>query len=131
MTSWPRAQVVELDLGADVDAQLAAAGEDVDGAVVVALEEDAEAGRRLRQPVDLLLERHDLVAGLAQGRREALVLGGDGRQRPLGVGEPQLETAGLRGRVGQAAPQVVTSASRNLTCSASSRALRTAPLEAS
>jgi hypothetical protein len=43
------------------------AGEDVDRVVLVAGEEGAEAGRRLGQPVDLLLELHDLVAGLAQG----------------------------------------------------------------
>ena len=99
-------QGVELDGGADVDAQLAAAGEDVDGVVLVALDEGAEAGRRLGEPVDLLLQLHDLVAGLAQGLGEALVLGGDGGQRTLRVGEPELQTAGVAGRVGQAAPQV-------------------------
>ena len=43
-------------------------------------EEDAEAGRRLGEPVDLLLERHDLVAGLAEGLGEALVLRRDRRR---------------------------------------------------
>ena len=66
MTSWPGAQVVDVDVGADGDPQLAAAGEDVDRAVLVGAEEDAEAGRRLGEPVDLLLQRDDLVAGLAQ-----------------------------------------------------------------
>ena len=87
MTSWPRCKCVEVDAGADVDAQLAAAGEDVDRVVVVAGQEGAEAGRRLGQPVDLLLELGDLVAGLAQGLCEALVLGGDRSQGALGVGE--------------------------------------------
>ena len=69
-------------------------------------EEGAEAGRRLGEPVDLLLQLHDLVAGLAQRLGEALVLGGDGGQRALGVGEPQLEPAGVHRAVGQPAPQV-------------------------
>ena len=85
------AEVVEVDRGAHLDAQLAPAGEDVDGVVLVALQEDAEAGRRLGQPVDLLLQREDLVAGLAQGLREPLVLGGHRGQRALGVGEPLLD----------------------------------------
>ncbi len=99
MTSWPRASVVDVDARADVDPQLAAAGEDVDGVVLVAGQEGAEAGRRLGQPVDLLLELHDLVAGLAQGLGEPLVLRGHRGERALGVGEPQLEAAGAGGRV--------------------------------
>ena len=59
------AQLVLVDGGTDVDAQLAATGEDIDGAVAVQLKERAEAGRRLSEPVDLFLERNDLVAGLA------------------------------------------------------------------
>ena len=54
-----------------------------DGAVVVVLEEDAEAGRRLGQPVDLFLERDDLVARLAQRRRQPLVLGARGGELGL------------------------------------------------
>ena len=97
MTSWPRTQVVELDAGADGDPQLAAAGEDVDGVVLVAAEEDAEAGRRLGQPVDLLLEGHDLVAGLLEGRHQPLVLGGDRGEVRLQVGDPLLEHAARAG----------------------------------
>jgi hypothetical protein len=37
---------VELDVGADGDTQLPAAGEYVDGAVLVRREEDPESGRR-------------------------------------------------------------------------------------
>ena len=74
-------QFVGLDAGADVHPELAAPGEDVDGAVLVGLQEDSEAGRRLREPVDLLLEGHDLVAGLAERVGEPLVLA---RTRPPG-----------------------------------------------
>jgi hypothetical protein len=86
---------VEIDRRTDVHAQLAAAGEHVDGVVLVAGQEGAEAGRRLSQPVDLLLEGHDLVAGLAQGLGEAFVLGGDGGERPLGLGEALLDRTGV------------------------------------
>ena len=47
------------------------------------LEEDAEAGRRLSQPVDLFLQRDDLVARLAQRRRQPLVLGARGGELGL------------------------------------------------
>ena len=99
-------QVVEVDRGADVDPQLAAAGEHVDGVVLVAGQEGAEAGRRLREPVDLLLERHDLVAGLAQGLGETFVLGRDGGQRALGLGEPLLDGAGLHRALGEPAAEL-------------------------
>ena len=69
-------------------------------------EEGAEPGRRLREPVDLFLELHDLVAGLAQGLREAFVLGRDGRERTLRVGEAQLEAARVSGSVSQSTAQV-------------------------
>ena len=69
-------------------------------------EEGAEAGRRLGEPVDLLLERHDLVARLAEGLRQPLVLGGDGGQGALRVGEPELDAARVARRVLQAAAQV-------------------------
>ena len=107
MTSWPRTQVVELDAGAHGDPQLAAAGEDVDGAVVVAGEEDAEAGRRLGQPVDLFLERHDLVTRLLEGGDQALVLGGDRGEVGLQVADPLFERAQVAGRLGESAAQGV------------------------
>ena len=98
---------VEVDGRADVDAQLAAAGEHVDGVVLVAREERAEAGRRLGEPVDLLLELHDLVAGLAQRLGEAFVLRRHRREGALRVGEAQLEAAALHRPVGQAAAQIM------------------------
>ena len=65
------------------------------------LEEGAETGRRLGEPVDLLLELHDLVAGLAQRLGEALVLGRDSRERALRVGQAQLEAARMAGGISQ------------------------------
>ena len=59
-------ELVELDGGAHVDPHLPAAGEHVGGAVVTGRQEDAKARWRLGQPVDFLLERDDLVPGLAQ-----------------------------------------------------------------
>ena len=92
--------------GAHVHAQLAPAGEHVDRVVLVAAQEGAEAGRRLGEPVDLLLELHDLVAGLAQGLGQALVLRGDPGEGTLRVGQPELEAAREPGRVAQPAAQV-------------------------
>ena len=122
MTSWPRRSASISTLGADGDAQLAAAGEDVDGAVLVRLEEDAEAGRRLGEPVDLFLERDDLVAGLTQRRDQPLVLPGDLRQAGLRLGEPLLERRELRGvirRAGAAAGRPLLRAERSSESSAS------------
>ena len=70
-----------------------------------ALEEDAEAGRRLRQPVDLLLEGDDLVPGLAQGAGEPLVLRGHGGQAGLGLEQPLLEKPRLARGVREPATQ--------------------------
>lgn len=69
-------ELFELDAGADVHPELAAPGEDVGRAVLVGVQEDAEAGRRLCEPVDLFLQGHDLVAGLTQRIGEPLVLCG-------------------------------------------------------
>ncbi|CAB4966268.1 unannotated protein [freshwater metagenome] len=99
-------EAVELDGRADADPQLATPGEDVDGVVVVAAEEGAEAGRRLRQAVDLLLQRRDLVTGVAQRLRQALVLAGHRGQGPLRVGQAALEAARLPRCVLDATAQV-------------------------
>ena len=66
MTSWPLRSSLGLDGGTHGDAQLAAAGKDIDGAVVVASQEHAVARRRLRQPVDFFAQRDDLLAGFLQ-----------------------------------------------------------------
>ena len=65
----------------------------------------AEAARRLRQPVDLFLQRDDLVACLAQRSGEALVLAGDATQVRLGLAQPLLEQVRLPRRVGEPAAQ--------------------------
>ena len=57
-----------------------------DRTLLTAHELDALALNRLAGPVEL-------VAGLAQRLGEALVLRGDPGERPLGVGEPELEAA--------------------------------------
>ena len=61
-----RLELFQVDVRADVHAHLATAGEHVGGVVLLRGEEDAETGRRLRQPVDLLLQRDDLISCLAQ-----------------------------------------------------------------
>ena len=55
-TSWPRARLFELELGVQGDPHLAAAGEHVDGAVVVGGEERAVRRRRLGELLDLLAQ---------------------------------------------------------------------------
>src|SRR5262245_5450471 len=67
-------KLVHLDVGAHRDTQLPAAGEDVDSAVLTCLKEDPESSRRLGQPVDLLLQRDDLVARLLERRDQPFVL---------------------------------------------------------
>ena len=79
------------------DAQLAAGGEDVDGAVLEQLEEHAIAARRLRQSIDLLLERDHLVAGLAQRLGEALVALGQTGDPQLRLGKPVLQQTHMPG----------------------------------
>ena len=60
-----------IDVGAHRHAELATAGEDVDGAVVERLEKESVTGRRLCQPVDLILHGDDLGARFVQGRAQA------------------------------------------------------------
>ncbi len=99
------AQVVEFDAGADVHAEFASSGEDVGGAVLVRLEEDTEAGRRLCEPVDFFLEGHDLVAGLTERVRESLVLGGHSGQVGLQLDDPLFENPRVSRRVGELTSQ--------------------------
>ena len=84
-------QRVDVHGRADVHPELAAAGEDFDRAVFSGLEEHAEPGRRLCQPVDFLLEGDDLVPGLLEGGHQALVLAGDGREVRLYLVETLFE----------------------------------------
>ena len=85
---------------------LAAAGEDVDGAVVVLADDDAVGRRRLGQLVDLVAQRGDVLARLPQRVAELLVLGDGLGQLALGLEQPLLERAHPLGRVGEPGPQV-------------------------
>ncbi len=93
-------QRVDLDLGRHRDAQLAAGGEDVHGAVLEGLQEDAVAARRLGEPVDLLLEGDHLVAGLAQRLGQPVVAVAQRGDPTLRLGEPFLEHAHVPRRFG-------------------------------
>ena len=84
---------------------LAAAGEHVDGAVVVAGQEGAVGGRRLGQLVDLLPQGGDVLAGLAEGEGQPLVLGDGLLELPLGLEQLLLEGPDPLGRVLHAAAQ--------------------------
>ena len=91
---------LEVDGRTDVDPHLAAAGEHVRGPVLAGAEEHAERGRRLGQPVDLLLERDDLVARLPERACQSLVLAGHGRDARLGLAQPLLEQPDMARRIG-------------------------------
>ena len=55
-------------------AHLSTRGEDVDGAVVVEIDERAVDGGRLGQLLDLIAQRRDLIAGLLDGDRQLLIV---------------------------------------------------------
>ena len=78
-------------LGVQRDPHLAAAGEHVDGAVVVLADDRAVGRRRLGELVDLVAERGDVLARLAQGVGQLLVLG-----RPPGPAGPWSRAAAPR-----------------------------------
>ena len=100
-----RPQLLQLDRRADADAHLPAAGEHVGGAVLARLQEHAESRRRLGQPVDFLLERHDLVARLAERVGQPLILARDRSQAGFGLTQALLEKPGMPRRVSQPPPQ--------------------------
>ena len=109
-------QLVDVDLGRDRDAQLAAGGEDVDGAVVERLEEHAVAARRLGEPVDLLLERDHLVARLAQRVGEPVVAVVERGDAGLGLGEAVFEHAHVARRFGDLARAAARVPARGTRC---------------
>src|SRR6266851_5518858 len=96
-----RAQLAELHVRGYVHPHLAAAGEHVARVVLVRVQEDAEPGRRLGQPVHFFLQRDDLVACLTQRRRQSLILGGDPGEIPLGLAQPVFKEPDLPGRIRQ------------------------------
>ena len=104
-TSAPRSSGSSFELRVHRHAHLAAAGEHVDGAVVVVAEQRAVGRRRLGELVDLLAERGDVVARLPQGVGELLVLRHRLAQLALGLEQPLLERAHALGRVLEPPPQ--------------------------
>jgi hypothetical protein len=80
-------------LGVELDPHLATTGEDVDGAVVVVAEEGRVGRRRLGELLDLFAQRGDVLACLAQGVGELLVLGDRLGELALGLEQPLLEGA--------------------------------------
>lgn len=60
---------------------------------------------RLCEPVDLLLEGHDLVAGLPERVGEPLVLRGHARQVGLQLDDPLFENPRMTRRVGELTSQ--------------------------
>jgi hypothetical protein len=92
---------VDVHGGADVHPELAASGEHLDRAVVPGLQKDTEPGRRLCQPVDLLLEGDNLVPGLLQSGDQPLVLARQGGHLGLRLMETLFDDPGLPGGLGQ------------------------------
>ena len=87
------------------DAHLATGAEHVHGAVVVVAEERAVRRRRHRELLDLFAQRRDVLAGLTQRGREALVLGDGLGELALRLEQPLLEGPHPLGRVLEAAPE--------------------------
>jgi hypothetical protein len=71
-----RLERVSLDARVNVDLQLSPTGQQVHRAVDVGGQEDPVGCRRGRQLVDLLAQRHDLLAGLLEGGSQAILLAG-------------------------------------------------------
>src|SRR3546814_12126952 len=82
--------------GVDGDAHLAAAGVDVGGAVVVHAQERAVGRGRLGELVDLLAQRGDALARLAEGVAELLVLRDRLGQLALGLEQALLDRKSTR-----------------------------------
>ena len=98
-------ELVGVELGVDRDAHLAAARVDVDRAVVVAGQQRAVGRRRLGELVDLFAQGGDVLARLAQGVGELLVLGHRLGELALGLEQPLLERAHPLGGVLEAPAQ--------------------------
>ncbi len=100
----PALELLDLERRRHRHAQLAAAGEDVDRAVLVCGQEDAVAAGRLGEPVNLFLESDDLGPGFLEGRHEPVVVLGQSGQLRLRCREPFLELPDVSGAFGQLPP---------------------------
>ena len=98
-------ELVGLDVRVDVDPHLAAAGEHVDGAVVVLADHHAVRGRRPGELVDLVAQRGDVLARLAQRVAQLLVLRHRLGQLALGLEQALLEGPDPLGPVGHLAAE--------------------------
>ena len=98
-------QLLGLDVGMKVDPHLAAAGEHIDGAVVVLADHDAVGRRRAGQLVDLVAERGDVLTSLPQRVAQLLVLRHGLGQLTLGLEQALLQGPDPLGPVGHLAPQ--------------------------
>ncbi len=103
----PAGQLLVVDVGVQPDAHLAPAGEHVDRAVVVLADDHAVCRRRLGELVDLVAQRGDVLAGLAKGVAQLLVLRDRLGELALGLEEALLERALALRRIGKALPQLV------------------------
>jgi hypothetical protein len=95
-----------LDVGMQLDLHLAAAGEDVDGAVVVLAHHHAVGRRRLGQLVDLVAQRGDVLASLTQRVAQLLVLADRLGELALGLEQALLERADAHRCVDEPGTQV-------------------------
>ena len=116
MTSWPRCSSSSSTPGLTFTRSLRPPVKTSTVPSSLRCEEDAVAGRRLRQPVDLLLEGHDLVAGLLEGRHEPLVLPGDRGQTVPAPRQPLFEYRTCRGDSASLRRSTAISSSRKETC---------------
>ena len=99
------AKLDPVDLGVHGHPHLATAREDVDGPVVVGVEERPVGARGLGELVDLLTQRGDVLLGLLQGVGQLLVLGDGLGQLALGLEQPLLEGLDASGPLRQASAQ--------------------------
>ena len=106
-TSLPLRMMPGVDVGVEADPHFAAAGEDVDRAVLVDAEEGAVGGRRLGQLLDLFAERGQLLLGLLEGEGQLLVLRHGVGQLALGVEQALFEGLDATGALLEAAAQRV------------------------
>ena len=106
-TSDPRGNSLVVDVGMQPDTHLAPTGEHVDGAVVVLADDDAVRRWGLRELVDLVAERGDVLARLAKGVAQLLVLGNRLGQLSLGLQESLFECPLPLGGIGKSTTQLV------------------------
>ncbi len=100
-------QLLVIDVGMQPDTHLATAGEHVDRAVVVLADDHAVRGRRLGELVDLVAQRRDVLARLAQCVAQLLVLGHRLSKLSLGFQQALLERALALRCIGKAATELV------------------------